>query len=734
MVDIPYSPKTNYSEASPTIRALALGSPIRCILMCRARWGPIAGETIGGVKQKYVESASWAEWRRVFGGFDSDHPGAKYAYWYFQCGGQTLYTARTAHFTDPTDPATVTAARSTYQIKSTQATQTYGTVTSSNTAPFDIADGDTLDFKVDGGATDTATFNATAATVTDMTSYPVTGGTGTLSLKVDQETVAQDITFAGTETTADQIAATINANLVGAKAEVSGGQVVLTSDKSGTGSYIQVTANPSAHPLLTFPTSEQQGTGDAADIDAITIAEIKTVVEGDVSGVTVTDNGDGTFSVATNTAGSSGSIQVEATSTADDEMGLDNSVHAGVDTSQVNAATADGKYYGTRGDDVSVTVATATSGVAAEFDVLVLESSVQKERFFSLTYDTAEDIVNDTASGSDLITWTKDGDYRPDNGTYTLTGGDDGLTSIDNADYAGDADAGTGIRCFDSLTNFRVALTDREDYTHVKAFQDYLGTTRKAIGLLLYDVPYGYSYSQARTYNSSNGLKGYGEFGADFWPYANAPNPDKSVFGSALKEVPMPASAGVAGRAVFASAQHDAGFSDEPAGRRLGRFDYATGITDEDANKESVRDKLYPDLINPIRSDEGVVFNDGVLVNKVDGNFPTIAQRITACETAHRILNYLDAIRHKGMDDDFYKEAYRNIERILTQRTKAGAYASKIPNEAFYIDFSANKPSLRRKLRCKVKVGIATKDPNEFTDLELGYDERGLIYEEVVAA
>lgn len=101
---------------------------------------------------------------------------------------------------------------------------------------------------------------ATSASVTDTTTYPVTAGTGVLKVRVDREDLpSQSITFDGTETTAAEIVDTINDQITGATASVDSGQVVIESDTDGALSFVQITANPSANPLLTFPTSEVQG-------------------------------------------------------------------------------------------------------------------------------------------------------------------------------------------------------------------------------------------------------------------------------------------------------------------------------------------------------------------------------------------------------------------------------------------------------------------------------------------
>jgi phage tail-like protein len=113
-----------------------------------------------------------------------------------------------------------------------------------------------------GNAIDTA---AVGATVTDSTTYPVTPGVGVLGVRAGRQEVPQWIDFLGTETTAAAIAARINALIVGARATVVGGNVSIATDIPGAGVYLQV-ANPTADPLLIFPTAEAEGkANDEAD-------------------------------------------------------------------------------------------------------------------------------------------------------------------------------------------------------------------------------------------------------------------------------------------------------------------------------------------------------------------------------------------------------------------------------------------------------------------------------------
>lgn len=103
--------------------------------------------------------------------------------------------------------------------------------------------------------------------------------------------VAQTVTFAAVSsvpvTELVQIAAQMAAQLDGCSVAISGGQLLITHDGAGTGMAIVAAAGTGA---LTWaaPTA---GTGDVADIDAVTAAEVKTRIEADTT-ATVTLVGD----------------------------------------------------------------------------------------------------------------------------------------------------------------------------------------------------------------------------------------------------------------------------------------------------------------------------------------------------------------------------------------------------------------------------------------------------------
>lgn len=157
--------------------------------------------------------------------------------------------------------------------------------------PFNLDPGDTMVINTDGGGNETVTFDATQATITDTTTYPVADQDGLTSIITvtggEYDGVAQTVTFSGATTTATGVASQMNAQLQGVQVEVDGGQVKITTDGAGSGFALAAAAGTGG---LTWGAGVD-GTGDAADINAVTAAEVKTVTEADTTDLTVTVDG-----------------------------------------------------------------------------------------------------------------------------------------------------------------------------------------------------------------------------------------------------------------------------------------------------------------------------------------------------------------------------------------------------------------------------------------------------------
>lgn len=219
----------------------------------------------------------------------------------------------------------VTAERS----DSTATGATSGAVTGTNNATFNLEPGQTLLIDVDAGGAATATFDAAAATVTGSgaTYAAMTGLTMVFEANNDGDT--QTVTFTAAAVDAATAIAEINAQARGLSAEEATGEVKLTSDVRGTSSEIDIQSGTGLT-ALGLSVAVSSGTGDVANINAVTHAEAKAVIEADVAGLTYTPiSGSGTPAVLTSdTTGASSSIQVTG-GTAQTAFGFDGVLHSG---------------------------------------------------------------------------------------------------------------------------------------------------------------------------------------------------------------------------------------------------------------------------------------------------------------------------------------------------------------------------------------------------------------------
>lgn len=729
--------KIAIEEETPQVRRLTGGPTATTGAVGVTERGPVGVATLCSSPEEYAE---------IFGGVTAnafDLPNAIANF--FEEGGQQVWVTRTVHYTDIQNPNSNTSAAATGTAQTAALAQTAGAVTGTVLEPFALADGDTLDFSVDAGATDTATFNAAAAVQTSGNTETFALADGqTLDVEIDGGP-AQTVTFLTAQfvaigaATALEVANVINAAIAGGSAGVAAGAVTITSDTLGTSSSVQVTGG-TANAALGFPLLLANGTGDAADADAVTVAELKTLIEGDVTGVTVSSSG-GAVRVQTNTLGSGGSIQVEATSTAATKLGLDTATHVGNDAGALDTLQIDGKTDGAYANSVTVEITAATSGNADEFNLRVLEAGVLAEVFPNVTMDDTaanyvESVVNATIGGSVLITVTdldaatSAPNDRPANQTVTMTGGDDGLTGLVDNDFIGSSVALNGLRSFDQIDGIRILIVPGRATSAVhNAMITYCEITRDKSMFAVLDPPEGQTASQIVTYvKTTAALKELSEFGAIYWPRILVDNPDTTIFGN-VTTVVAPPSGAIAGMFARTDASQDGGVYEAPAGIEIGRLVTCRGVETTEVNDERKRDIVFPELINPITAIRGKTRHvDGARTLKSIGNFPTIGERRGVIYIETTLKDGLEFAKHRKIKSKTRKQLERTATVFLVVQTNNDAFASDKPSEAFFVDFgdALNPPSVAFQRKIVGKVGLATAKPAEFIIIRISQDTRAL--------
>ncbi len=423
------------------------------------------GLTERGPVGQAVLCSSFDEYQDRFGGFTPDSDLALAAMGFFENGGSQLWVVRTVHYTNSSDPLTATAVRAAGFLAAS-AGPTPAVLTGAAAAPFALNDGDLIRLAVNGGADVDAAFNGTPALVDAATAEPYALGDGmTLTVRVDSG-VEQTIAFSSadfsdiTNASAVEVAAAITAVLTTGQATAPGGVARISSELEGTASRVEITGG-TANAVLQFPTAPAAGTGNVANLAAVTITEVQAVVEGAIPGVQVAAGVGDVLELRTVATGASASIQSRAATAA--AFGLDTDPHVGSASGSANAVRVEGKDPGAYANRIEVEVRAATNGSAAQFDLLVVEDGVYRESFPNLSMDPdatryVERVVNDTRTGSLYVRVTDQllaGSPVPPPQTAALAGGSDGLVGLDDADFVG-SDAGkTGLHALDQVQECR---------------------------------------------------------------------------------------------------------------------------------------------------------------------------------------------------------------------------------------------------------------------------------------
>ena len=724
--------KITTEEENPAIRQIPTVDTLVMAFVGVAEKGPINEATL---------VQSFTEFVKIFGSYLAASDLAACVEGFFENGGTGAYIVRVVHYTDITDAATFTSAAATKMLVTDALIATSGAVTSGNTQNYDLEPGQTLVVSVDGGGNQIKTFTATAANRSSANAPFNMADGETLTLSIDGGGV-QTITFLASAVvdidavTAIEAATIINAGLVGASASVVGSAVKITSDRRGSGSGVNITGG-AANTSLIYTTGNTAGTGNVSNINAVTAAEVVSMLT--LTGATPAVSS-GAVNITSSTTGTGSSVQVVSSSTAT-AIGFDNAVHAGIASGTENTLKVDGKYDGTYANSYRIKISAATSGDASEFNLDILDSTgLVLESWANLTMDAtgaryAESLINDPDNGSSRILVTdQDGagsvtNRRPVNVTTSaMTGGADGLTSLADSDYSGSAASATGLRALDIVDDLTLLAVPGVATSAVhNAMITYCESTRGGQVFGILDPPAGLTAAQMITYvASTSAILGLTEYAAIYWPQIQVLNPSTSVFGSSAA-ITLPPSGHVAGMFSRNDSAKDGGVWTTPAGTEEGKLFGVLGFETDAVLKEEVRDLVFPKRINPITTMKGFPrYVDGARTLKGDGNFPTVAQRRGVSFVERSVKLGLQFARHKNNTADLRAQLFRTVFAFLKGQADLGAFASKDPAKAFFVDFGdALNPATSPNV-VTGRIGLATVQPAEFIKLKFSQDTRAL--------
>ncbi|HEU4405492.1 MAG TPA: hypothetical protein VFS43_09400 [Polyangiaceae bacterium] len=728
IVVVEEEPRVRGIPSAPTSIAGAVGIAER---------GPIA---------EPVLCTSFEDYQRAFGGFTQNSDLALAALGFFQNGGTHLWVVRTVHFADVAEPSTATAVRGAGYLVAGGGPAP-ASATSALPAPFVLAPGDALVLAVGGGPDQTLVVEAAPAFVTASGPGPYALADGqTLTVRVDGGPLQTLLVSAGDfadvgAATADEVVAALNAQLVGGKALR--GVPRLQSDTRGTASRLEVTGG-TANAALGFPTAPALGTGNVQSVRAVTAEELLALTAVAFEGVAFSADPDGFVTVRTLATGAAAALHVKPPTAA--AFGFPTTPRSGSDAAPQNAVRVEGKDPGSYANRLLLEVRRAASGKPAEFDLLVVEGGAVVETFPNLSLAPSEPryvekVVNDPASGSSRIRVTDQllpGPVVPPPQTATLAGGDDGLLGLDDADFLG-SDAGrTGLRALDRVLDLALLFVPGRATPAVhNGMLAYGEVDRAGTVFSVLDPPAGLSAAEIVTYvESTASLLNLSEYGAIYWPRLTILNPKRSVFGPGDRVV-VPPSGVVCGVIARGDAARPGGVYEAPAGAENGRMVNVLGFETDEVLEERKRDLVYPKRINPLTSGPGLPrFVDGSRTLKGDGNFPYVGERRGTIFIQRSLKQGLEFARHKNNTEGLRATVRRTITVFLLAQMNVGAFRSRDPQKAFFVDVSdaLNPPSVVFAGQLVVRVGLATNKPAEFIILNFSQDTRAIESELLAAA
>jgi len=706
-----------------------------------------------------VQCNSWQDYIDNFGGHGvNDTLPNQVRMVYKQDPAATVKVVRVVNYTDVTDLATKTSAAATIDINSTATAATAGAVTGTVaghtfddagtlTRAWRLANADTIIVHCDedGVGPDTATITASGAVIMGgATALPVNMG-DSLTFTCDSIPGSQLVTYAAAHATVELAAQDINSQISGFKAVVVGGATInFEADTLGSDSAVGITVETGtgaadighAAPIAGFGAA-----GNVGDVYNVTWQELKLIIEAavvnPVTGVTVSLSSGNFLVITSNTTGILSRIMVEAASTADDELGLDNALHTGSATSSVATLTINGKYDGTYAHDLRVVILTASNGDAAYFNLQVTDSAgVVLETFPNLQIATTTDadyvetVINASPSSGgskyiaavDLLTT-----IRPVNGTSTPAAGDDGLIGIADTDFLGDPAGGGGLHAFDTEDELTILIDGgRATSPWQTGIISYIETYKNNECFAVLDPPAGRTAATMVNYATGAALIGLSEFGGIYWPRIKVLNPLDTVYTSdADGNITVAPSGAIAGVMSRNDAAALGGVWKQPAGSTRGKITGALGLETEEAKDIRKRGVVFPQRINPITTTRtGIVFIDGEKGLKATGNFPYVGGRRGMIFVNTTLREGLEFVRHADIDEDLMDKAKRSSQLFLKGQGPEGVKGIK--NFWVQCDESLNPPSTQEQTKFFVRYAVETKKPAIWVVLLVGKDTRSL--------
>lgn len=716
----------------------------------------MVGITERGPVGEPVLSLSFEEWRNTFGGYTLESRDTIAAVeGFFEEGGQFLWFSRTAHYTDVTDAGTRQTARGVATLSTNVVTAAGAALLASAVGPYAFTPGATFTFSVNGGAGVTSTLDAAAASVTGANTgnFALVDGQ-TLTVRVNGGVVqtatfnTADFASIGAATPAE-VAAVLGGDIVGVVADVSSNAVRLRTSGAGTGFSIEIVGGTGAA-TLGFTAGTSTGTGDVLNVSAVSPAELVTLFTADVAG-TASSVVNNRIQISTTATGVAATLAITG-GTGASVLGFPSGVVTGVDAAAASPTLrVEGRFEGAYTDELSIAIRPSSSGDAGQFDLRVIRNGVSAEDYANLSMDDTatnyvETVINAAIPAGSRLIRVVDLDavsatgsavqQRPANvASVALPGGSNGLVGLNDADFVGDAGEKTGLFALDADTSQPISLLAcpaRPTAVVHNAMLNYAEVTRRGLVFAILDSPRGLSAQGILDYVRNQALlEESSENGAIYYPLVRVVNPNRTIFGN-QDFIEVPPCGHIAGVMSRTDNSQPGGIYTSPAGQQNGRlrtiigFEILPGRQQPETYDETRRDLIYPARINPLSAQGGFRIIDGARTLRSSGNFPFVNERRGASFIERTISVSLDFARFRNNNDLLRAEVARVVERFLLNQMNLGAFRTRTPATAFFVDFGRglNDDSVVFAGQLIGRIGLATNKPAEFIILNFTQDTR----------
>jgi phage tail sheath protein FI len=238
----------------------------------------------------------------------------------------------------------------------------------------------------------------------------------------------------------------------------------------------------------------------------------------------------GKLVIATLVAGAAGSVQVDGSGTGQYAFNFSTAEFTGTGDPTTTTVTVTAASKGTHGDNLKVVIGAPANGLSTSFKLSVYDGDAYVESYEDLNKVSSDANFCETIiNGNSAYITVENNDSStvvPAFTTSTLSGGNDGISDIDDSDYIGElTPVKTGLQLFANAEDFDLNLLSVPGVSSGAVINEMLTIcATRGDCMAIVDPPLGLTVQQVVDWH--NGAGAYGDhqafntfYGALYWPW-----------------------------------------------------------------------------------------------------------------------------------------------------------------------------------------------------------------------